>query len=84
MGRGAISAEQRSSKIRQTHNKYAKKKIEKKKGPLKGRCEHRAAKKIDKKKLKNPPRGIQAKAFYCENLANKRTLLAEIRTNNCL
>ena len=69
-------AEQRGSKIRQTHNKYAKKKIEKKKGSFKSVLKHRAAKKIDKKKVKQPPKGIQAKAFYCENLASKRTLLA--------
>jgi len=69
-------AEQRGTKIRQAHNKYAKKKIEKKKCPLKKVMKRRAAKKIDKKKAKQPPKGIQAKAFYCENLASNRTLLA--------
>jgi D-alanyl-D-alanine carboxypeptidase len=69
-------AEQRGSKIRQAHNKYAKKKIAKKKCHLKRVTKRRAAKKIDKKKAKQPPKEIQAKAFYCENLVSNRTLLA--------
>ena len=69
-------AEQRGSKIRQAHHKYAKKKIAKKKHHLKRVMKRRSAKKFDKKKAKQPPKGIQAKAFYCENLASNRTLLA--------
>ena len=73
-------AEQRGSKIKQAHNKYAKKKIEKKNGVLKNvtkiRADKKTDKKTDKKKVKQAPKGIQAKSFYCENLANKRTLLA--------
>ena len=73
-------AEQRGSKIRQAHNKYAKKKIEKKNGVLKNvtkiRADKKTDKKTDKKKVKQAPKGIQARSFYCENLANKRTLLA--------
>lgn len=77
-------AEQRNSKIKQAHNKYAKKKIEKKncviKNVTKIRADKKAVKKIDKKtdkkKVKQAPKGIQAKSFYCENLANKRTLLS--------
>ena len=46
-------AEQRNSKIRQTHNKYTKKKIEKKKCVIKNvtkiRADKKAAKKADKK-----------------------------------
>jgi len=76
----ASHAEQRGSKIKQAHNKYAKKKIEKKNGVLKNvtkiRADKKADKKTDKKKVKQAPKGIQAKSFYCENLANKRTLLA--------
>ena len=77
-------AEQRNSKIKQAHNKYTKKKIEKKncviKNVTKIRADKKAVKKIDKKtdkkKVKQAPKGIQAKSFFCENLANKRTLLA--------
>ena len=70
----------RGSKIKQAHNKYAKKKIEKKNGVLKNvtkiRADKKTDKKTDKKKVKQAPKGIQARSFYCENLANKRTLLA--------
>ncbi len=77
----ASQAEQRGSKIRQSHNKYAKKKVEKKNlekknGVLKNSTKIRADRKTDKKKIKQAPKGIQAKSFYCENLANHRTLLA--------
>ncbi len=70
------SAEQRNSKLKQTHNKYTKKKLEKKHAIIKKVTKVKADKKIDKKKVKQPPKGIQAKAFFCENLPSKRTLLA--------
>jgi D-alanyl-D-alanine carboxypeptidase len=69
-------ADERGSKIRQTHNKYANKKIEKKKCHLKKVTKRQTTKRNDKKKVKQPPKGIQAKAFFCENLAGNRTLLA--------
>ncbi len=72
----ACQAEQRGSKIRQAHSKYAKKKIDKKNSAFKNVTKIRADRKIDKKKMKQAPKGIQAKSFYCENLTNKRTLLA--------
>ena len=73
---GTSQADERGSKIRQVQNKSFKKKIDKKKGYSKSLEKLRTMKKVDKKKIKQPPKGIQAKAFYCENLANKRTLLA--------
>jgi D-alanyl-D-alanine carboxypeptidase len=71
----AVAADRYSS-ARQPHKKITKKKTEKKKVDIKSSSKVRGSKTVTKKKPKEPPKGIQARAFFCENIANHRTLLA--------
>ncbi len=76
------TAAERGSTARQAHKKFTNKKVEKKKAVDRKKVDHksyaksRGQKNTDKKKIKEPPKGIQAKAFFCENIPNRRTLLA--------
>jgi D-alanyl-D-alanine carboxypeptidase len=77
----AIAAE-RGSRDRHAQKKFTKKKadrkkvVDRKKVDLKKSAKIRGQKSLNTKKIKEPPKGIQAKAFFCENVASKCTLLA--------